>query len=119
VEEWVNRPVSGMRLRSEFPIKLVAVAAVRLAEPGRLIEDQRLDAPVRALDRVDLAIDEGEFVAIMGPSGCGKSTLLVLLAGFDRPSAVSGHGGSLPRTDGVQCWSCRRWRPDWSVRASG
>ena len=29
-----------------------------------------------ALDRIDLDIADGEFVAIMGPSGCGKSTLL-------------------------------------------
>ena len=41
LEEWINRPVPGMRLKSEFLMKLVAVAAARLAEPGRLIEDQR------------------------------------------------------------------------------
>ncbi|MFI5897050.1 PadR family transcriptional regulator [Actinoplanes sp. NPDC051513] len=41
LEEWVNRPVSGMRLKSEFLMKLVAVAAAQLAEPGRLIENQR------------------------------------------------------------------------------
>jgi sulfonate transport system ATP-binding protein len=35
---------------------------------------------------VDLAVGEGEFVAIVGRSGCGKSTLLRLLAGLERPA---------------------------------
>lgn len=41
---------------------------------------------IRALDKVDLAIDEAEFTVILGPSGSGKSTLLNLLGGMDRPT---------------------------------
>lgn len=41
---------------------------------------------VHAVDGIDLAIDEGEFVCISGRSGSGKSTLLSLLAGLESPT---------------------------------
>ena len=41
--------------------------------------------PVVAIDRADLQLDEGEFIAIQGPSGSGKTTLLGLLAGLELP----------------------------------
>ena len=42
---------------------------------------------VRAVDRLDLAVVEGEFLALLGPSGCGKTTTLNLIAGFVEPTA--------------------------------
>jgi putative ABC transport system ATP-binding protein len=45
---------------------------------------RRYDRGVCALDRVSLAIQRGEWLAVMGPSGSGKTTLLNLLGGLDR-----------------------------------
>ena len=44
---------------------------------------------IRAVDRVNLEIERGEFVVVVGASGSGKSTLLNLAAGLDRPT--TGH----------------------------
>jgi NitT/TauT family transport system ATP-binding protein len=72
-----------------------AAAAGMLARSGALIEAKGIvkiystvsGEPVLALDRVDMSVDDGEFVCLVGPSGCGKSTLLRLLAGLDRADA--------------------------------
>jgi multiple sugar transport system ATP-binding protein len=50
---------------------------------------------VRAIDGVDLATGEGEYLVLLGPSGCGKTTLLRTIAGLEEPTAgdvlIGGH----------------------------
>jgi len=47
-----------------------------------LRDAQRVDA----LNRIDLSVEDGEFVSLVGPSGCGKSSLLRIVAGLEAPS---------------------------------
>lgn len=52
--------------------------------------------PVRAVDKVDLIIEDKEFTAIVGPSGSGKTTLLNMIGGLDIPT-----GGSV-KVNGIE-----------------
>jgi NitT/TauT family transport system ATP-binding protein len=59
---------------------------------------------IEALQGIDLAVREGEFVAVLGPSGCGKTTLLQIVAGLESPTA----GAVLLHGRPVQGWSRER-----------
>ena len=45
------------------------------------------DHELKALDGVNLSLEEGKFIVVLGPSGAGKSTLLNLLGGLDSPTS--------------------------------
>ena len=58
---------------------------------GNIIELQGLKRPspggVKAVDDVNLTIEEGEFLTMLGPSGCGKTTTLRIIGGFEFPDS--------------------------------
>ena len=64
---------------------------------------------VEVLHHIDLAVEEGAFLALMGPSGSGKTTLLNLIGGLDVPS-----GGSISvggqRIDQLGAGALAKWR---------
>ena len=64
---------------------------------------------IHVLGGLDLAIPEGEFLALMGPSGSGKSTLLNLIGGLDRPSQGSVEVGG-ERIDNLSNRKLAAWR---------
>ena len=45
------------------------------------------DVVIKAVDGIDLAIEQGQFVAIVGPSGAGKTTIMNILGGMDLPTS--------------------------------
>jgi NitT/TauT family transport system ATP-binding protein len=49
--------------------------------------DKTFNGSVAALRRMNLTVNEGDFISLLGPSGCGKSTALRLIAGLMRPTA--------------------------------
>lgn len=68
------------------------------------------DTAIRALDGVELAVEKGEFVAIVGTSGSGKSTLLHMIGGLDVPTSgtVTVDGQELNRMTDEQLTIFRR-----------
>ncbi len=64
-----------------------------VVEVRNLVKD--FTGGVRAVDGIDLATEEGEYLVLLGPSGCGKTTLLRMIAGLEQPTSgdvlIDGH----------------------------
>ncbi len=63
------------------------MALIELRDVTKTYKRDAIEIPV--LERVSIAVSDGDFLGLMGPSGSGKSTLLNLLAGIDRPTLGS------------------------------
>jgi len=62
----------------------MAEPLIRIENLEKIYHRDQIEIPV--LMGINLAIPEGEYVALMGPSGSGKTTLLNLIAGIDQPT---------------------------------
>ena len=85
---------------------------IQLHGVGRTYEPQNRE-PVRALSDVSLALERGEFLAIVGSSGSGKSTLMNVLGLLDRPSEgsyqIDGQDVSTLTADDQARWRNKRF----------
>ena len=78
--------------------------------------DKTFPNGVRALRPIDLAVVQGEIVALVGPSGCGKSTLLRMISGLTAPTSgaisvaselsASGRIGFVFQQPTLMPWAC-------------
>lgn len=88
--------------------KAADMPATSASRPAIEIEDvsktyRTKEDEVESLGRLNIKIEDGEFVVVVGPSGCGKSTLLKIVSGLLRPTTgqirVAGHTVKQPHRD--------------------
>src|SRR5271155_3546035 len=79
---------SGTTLLDDSLIQGAATTKAEILRAGNLRKVYRSGGhEIVPLDGIDLAVNQGEMIAIVGPSGAGKSTLLHLLAALDTPTS--------------------------------
>jgi putative ABC transport system ATP-binding protein len=96
---------------------MAAVEQMQVADPvvvklrGVAKQYQRGNEVVPVLEKLDLDLPRGDFVALMGPSGSGKTTLLNLIGGLDRPTtgSIEVDGVSIDKLSNA---ALGRWRAD-------
>lgn len=80
---------------SEMPSS-EANAMIRVSDLVKIYQAQGTREPVRAVDEISFAVEEGQFYTLLGPSGCGKTTTLRCIAGLERAN-----GGTIELADTV------------------
>jgi len=76
-------------------VAVVELRGLKKTYDGGKVRRRLAHARVHAVDGVDLATTEGEYLVLLGPSGCGKTTLLRTIAGLEQPTEgevwIGGH----------------------------
>jgi multiple sugar transport system ATP-binding protein len=86
--EDISKSFVARQGEGQAPLSAVEPAIVsQTATPSTLSAKSGRSNIVNVLQRINLSIQDGEFMVLVGPSGCGKSTLLRLIAGLDQPTA--------------------------------
>jgi len=102
--------MSDVLARHETAVQAVRPPLIELTGVEKVYRTGKVEFP--ALRGVDLAIDDGDMVAIVGPSGSGKSTIMNMITGIDRPTAgtvtVDGERIDLMSEEDLAVWRGRR-----------
>ena len=64
---------------------MIEIELIKLRNISKIYGEGR--TTIKALDNIDLKIEEGKIITVMGPSGSGKSTLLNILGAMDKPTS--------------------------------
>jgi putative ABC transport system ATP-binding protein len=83
----IRNPKCPLKLHKRFNSTLIINVMIKTNDLTKIFRTEEVETT--ALNKINLEVKEGEYVAVMGPSGCGKSTLLNILGLLDNPSSGS------------------------------